>query len=75
MNNSGKLENQFLCLSDTDLQYVSGGSYNFKVDVDKLVDYATRALVVFIMQEKALVAIGIMHFINRVLIQKWKSEE
>ena len=32
-------------------------------------------LVVFIMQEKALVAIGIMHFINRVLIQKWKSEE
>ncbi|HFH9925472.1 TPA: bacteriocin leader domain-containing protein [Streptococcus suis] len=43
MNNFGKLENQFLCLSDTDLQYVSGGSYNFKVDIDKLVDYATRA--------------------------------
>lgn len=43
MNNFGKLENQFLCLSDTDLYYVSGGSYNFKVDVDKLVDYATRA--------------------------------
>ena len=34
MNNFGKLENQFLCLSDTDLQYVSGGSYHCKVDVD-----------------------------------------